>query len=82
MPAPRARGAEKNDRSRSSQLKICSSCGPENPFRSSDSAVCKRSRVEPERVPAHRPINRQVSVQVTASNSQYGDVQERIALTR
>lgn len=82
MPGRRAKGAKKKVRSRSRQLRICSNCGSENPLGSSERSVCRKSRLEPEWVPGHRPINRQGNVQVTTSNPQHGDVRERMTPAR
>ena len=63
-------------------LKICSSCGAENASAVSECASCGKKRFEPDWVSAHRPINRQFSVQITNSNPEFGDVHSRITLSK
>lgn len=62
--------------------KMCSSCGAQNEYAATACASCGKSRFEPEWVIAHRPINRQFSVQITHSNPEFGDVQRRITLSK
>ncbi len=62
--------------------KVCSSCGAENALNRADCGECGKVRFEPDWVVAKRPINRQLSVQVTKSNPEFGDVQERITLSK
>jgi len=62
--------------------KVCDSCGFENPRNSTECKKCGKQRFAPAWVLAKRPINRQVSVEITRSNPQYGDPLERITLSK
>jgi len=62
--------------------KICSSCGAENPPRATRCSQCSKTRFEPKWVRAKRIVNRQFSVQITASNPKYGKNQSRITLSK
>jgi ribosomal protein L40E len=64
------------------EFKVCSKCSTENPISAKSCKSCDKSRFEPDWVKAHRPLNRQFSVQITASNPQFGDVEERITLNK
>lgn len=64
------------------EFKVCSNCGAENPTNASECNSCSKARFEPEWVKAHRSINRQFGVQITSSHPQYGDVQDRITLSK
>jgi ribosomal protein L40E len=61
---------------------ICSGCGTENPSNSRKCTKCGKSRFEPSWVVAKRPVNRQLSVQITTSNPAYGDATDRITLSK
>jgi len=61
---------------------VCNRCGTENSAGSSSCANCGSERFAPAWVLAKRPINRQVSVEVTQSNAEYGPVQPRITLSK
>ncbi len=73
---------KKNARRRRTAVKICSSCGAQNPQRASACGVCEKERFEPPWVIAKRPVNRQVSVQITKSNPAYGESTERLTLSK
>jgi hypothetical protein len=64
------------------EYKVCSHCGTENNRTASECINCEKSRFEPDWVAAHRPLNRQFSVQITSSNPQFGDVEKRITLSK
>lgn len=60
--------------------KICSNCGAENTYSSTECHSCDKKRFEPSWVKALRPINRQFGVQITSTSPEYGDVVDRITL--
>lgn len=62
--------------------KICSNCGAGNARNASECCECKKKRFEPTWVKAKRPINRQCSVQITASDPQFGNSEDRITLSK
>lgn len=62
--------------------KVCSNCGSQNPLSARKCRSCHKGRFEPQWVRAQRSINKQVSVQITSSNPQFGDVQDRITLRK
>lgn len=62
--------------------KICSRCGFENSPKEKGCIKCRAERFEPEWVIAKSPVTRQTSVQITKSNPAYGDVQNRITLSK
>lgn len=64
------------------KFKVCSKCSTENLISAELCKSCGKSRFEPEWVKAHRPLNRQFSVQITSSNPQFGNVEERITLSK
>ncbi|MEW8495920.1 MAG: hypothetical protein AB2604_19125 [Candidatus Thiodiazotropha taylori] len=72
----------KTSSKKAAKYKVCSKCSTENPVSASECSACGKTRFEPEWVKAHRPINRQFSVQITSSNSSFGDVEERITLSK
>jgi hypothetical protein len=63
-------------------FKLCSNCGAECPASVSECKSCGKSHFEPEWVKAHRPINRQFSVQITTPDPKYGQDQDRITLSK
>jgi ribosomal protein L40E len=64
------------------KLKVCSSCGAQNPLDAKQCKGCKKERFEPAWVKAKRLINRQFSVQITQSNPDFGDISDRITLSK
>jgi len=62
--------------------KICSACGAENSRAARKCVQCEKTRFEPDWVRAKRNINRQFSVQITASNPKYGKSRKRITLSK
>lgn len=73
---------KKQARQETGTFKVCSKCSAENSISAVSCSACGRARFEPEWVRAHRPISRQFSVQVTTSNPEFGDVEERITLSK
>jgi len=63
-------------------MKVCSNCGTENYHNAKSCKQCQKTRFEPAWVLAKQPVNRQVSVQVTRSNADYGDPVERVTLSK
>lgn len=61
---------------------ICSGCGTENPINAQKCTKCDKKRFEPDWVIAKRPVNRQLSVQITTSNPAYGEATDRITLSK
>lgn len=62
--------------------KVCNRCGAENSLNAKQCKECKSERFAPAWVVAKRSVNRQVSVEITKTNPQFGDVQERITLSK
>lgn len=62
--------------------KICNRCGHENSLNAQACAKCESQKFAPAWVVAKRPINRQVSVEITRSNPKFGDATERITLSK
>lgn len=62
--------------------KICNRCGAEAPLNASTCRKCGSARFAPKWVFAKRPINRQVSVEVTETSEKFGDIQRRITLAK
>lgn len=62
--------------------KVCNRCGQENALNASSCADCGCDKFAPAWVLAKRPINRQVGVEVTTTNPDYGEVQKRITLSK
>lgn len=69
-------------RRRVKQIKICSGCSTENPVARTDCANCGKTRFEPQWVKAHRRITKQFSVQITSTNPEFGEVTDRITLSK
>jgi ribosomal protein L40E len=65
-----------------SAKRICDRCGHENPKSVDTCESCNSARFAPQWVLAKRPINRQVSVEVTLSDPKYGEKQKRITLSK
>jgi hypothetical protein len=63
-------------------FKVCSKCSTENAKNAKKCISCGKERFEPNWVKAHRPLNRQFSVQITESNPQFGDVAQRVTLSK
>jgi hypothetical protein len=61
---------------------ICDKCGYPNEPGVQECVQCQSKRFAPNWVVAKRPINRQVSVDITMSNPQYGTSQKRITLSK
>lgn len=62
--------------------KICNRCGVENKPNAATCSSCGADKFAPAWVLAKRPINRQVSVEITKSNPQYGQAADRITLSK
>lgn len=73
---------KKAAKKKAAKFKVCSKCSTENPIKAESCKSCGKKRFEPEWVKAHRPLNRQFSVQITSSNPQFGEVSERITLSK
>ena len=63
-------------------FKVCSNCGKECLESAAECKSCGKTHFEPEWVKAHRPVNRQFGVQITSSDPQYGEVENRITLSK
>ncbi|HUT57842.1 MAG TPA: hypothetical protein VNA25_08330, partial [Phycisphaerae bacterium] len=61
---------------------VCNRCGHENALNASNCKECGSDRFAPRWVLAKRSVNRQVGVEVTATNPEYGEVQKRITLSK
>jgi ribosomal protein L40E len=64
------------------KFKVCNRCGAENLLNISQCRSCGSSKFAPSWVRAKRPVNRQVSVEITAPNPQYGESAERVTLSK
>lgn len=62
--------------------KVCNKCGVNNPLNARQCKSCQGTKFAPAWVVAKRPVNRQVSVEVTTSNPQFGDSVERLTLSK
>ena len=62
--------------------RVCNKCGADNPTRASECNECGSIKFAPDWVVAKRIINRQVSVEITKSNAEFGDVYQRITLSK
>ena len=62
--------------------KICNRCGGENPVNANKCTGCGSKRFAPKWVLARREVNRQVGVEITTSNPDYGKVHKRITLSK
>lgn len=63
-------------------MKVCNRCGQENALNASACEKCSSERFAPRWVLAKRAINRQVGVEVTATNPEFGEVQKRVTLSK
>jgi hypothetical protein len=64
------------------KTKICNRCGAENSPRLTSCERCESEKFAPEWVIAKRPINRQVCVEITRPNPQFGQAPDRITLSK
>lgn len=64
------------------KTKVCDKCGHENEPNAGVCANCEGKKFAPDWIIAKRPINRQVSVDVTLSNPAFGKQQKRITLSK
>lgn len=64
------------------KYKVCDKCGQENKPNASACASCKGNKFAPDWIIAKKPINRQVSVDITLSNPAFGKQQKRITLSK
>jgi len=64
------------------QPKICNSCGFDNTFNASKCSACGKKKFAPGWVVAKRPINRQVSVEITSPDPKYGKPTPRLTLSK
>ncbi|PIQ76125.1 hypothetical protein COU78_00610 [Candidatus Peregrinibacteria bacterium CG10_big_fil_rev_8_21_14_0_10_49_24] len=62
--------------------RICNRCGAENGGDAVKCESCNSAKFAPEWVVAKRPINRQVSVEITKPDPKYGKAENRITLTK
>ncbi|MHC4720134.1 MAG: hypothetical protein ACYSYT_06635 [Planctomycetota bacterium] len=68
--------------SKETDLKICNRCGYENQYEVDQCEGCNSTKFAPKWVLAKRPVNRQVGVEITKSNPNFGRVQKRITLSK
>jgi hypothetical protein len=62
--------------------KVCNRCGAENRLNASSCAQCESEKFAPPWVLAKKPINRQVCVEITKPNPQFGQGSDRITLSK
>lgn len=62
--------------------KVCSRCGFDCALDARTCSECGSEKFAPDWVIAKRPVNRQVSVEVTKSNPKFGETQERLTLSK
>lgn len=62
--------------------KICNRCGSENALNETKCIGCGSKRFAPNWVLAKREVNRQVGVEITTTNPNYGKVEKRITLSK
>jgi hypothetical protein len=62
--------------------KVCNRCGADCALNARACKACNSTRFAPDWVVAKRPVNRQVSVEVTTSNPQYGESAQRLTLSK
>jgi hypothetical protein len=62
--------------------KICNRCGTENRMNASSRVECESEKFAPAWVMVKRPVNRQVSVEITKPNPQFGQAADRITLSK
>lgn len=62
--------------------KICNRCGSENAINAGKCNGCGSKRFAPTWVIAKRAVNRQVGVEVTTTNPDFGEVEKRITLSK
>lgn len=79
---PQKRPAAKKSSNTGRKSKPCNRCGFNNVLNARKCAECASTKFAPLWVHAKRPINRQVAVEVTSTNPAYGDVQQRLTLSK
>ncbi len=62
--------------------KICNRCGSENDLNATKCIGCGSKRFAPNWVLAKREVNRQVGVEITTTNPDFGNVEKRITLSK
>ena len=62
--------------------KVCNKCGTQNPNKVNECQQCGSEKFAPEWVVAKRPINRQVGIEVTKTNPNFGTIENRITLSK
>ena len=62
--------------------KVCNRCGFDCALNARTCDRCGSEKFAPNWVIAKRPVNRQVSVEVTKSNPEFGETQERLTLSK
>lgn len=72
----------KRQRSSRRRKKICNACGAENALNASACKTCGKEKFAPAWVVAKRTVNRQVAVEITNSNPQFGESKQRITLSK
>ncbi len=72
----------KKKKRKASGPRICNRCGKESDKSATKCEHCSSTKFAPEWVSAKRPVNRQVSVEITTSNPEYGDPEKRITLSK
>jgi len=74
--------AKKKRSSKRRKHKICNRGGHENALNTGECKSCKSKKFAPNWVVAKRAINRQVSVEITASNPKFGKSEYRLTLSK
>ena len=62
--------------------KICNRCGGDNALNARQCKSCQSAKFAPVWVAAKRPINRQLSVEITTPNPKFGPAEQRITLSK
>lgn len=62
--------------------KVCNRCGAQNTLNARRCKECECEKFAPDWVVAKKPINRQVSVEITKPNPHFGEAEDRITLSK
>ena len=67
---------------KNSKTKICKKCGKENPISADECEYCDSDKFMPAWVVAHKNISSGTSVDITTTSPDYGEVKNRITLSK